>query len=244
MTVRTRARKVKKRLGPRLNKAIWGVLIDGVCCDISLQYILIGPYRSDSDILTLNKDVRLVTFQYTCQRGDVTSALLTVPERSSTHNFDFFRRYTHKTTAVAVQAHVSTAKTRNEVSASHWLVNGCVPVHVQLRQENQELRTELLKMEIRLARANSIIDIENGDHVEVVTGAPAAITEKVGVQRRQRSHLTNLQARLNASLRFQKSEKIRCADIPSIRIISNPKSDFGHARGRAVPNQGVTQRLF
>ena len=170
-----------------------------------------------------------MTFQYTCQWGDVTSVLLMVPERSSTHNFDFFCRYTHKTTAVAVQAYVSTAKTRDEVSASHWLVNGYVPVHIQLQQENQELRTELLKMKICLAHANSIIDIENGDHVEVVTGAPAAITEKVGIQCCQHSHLTNLQARLNASLRFQKSKKIRCADIPSIQIISNPKSDFGHA---------------
>ncbi|KAI9448500.1 hypothetical protein H4582DRAFT_2051942 [Lactarius indigo] len=68
------------------------------------------------------------------------------------------------TTAVTVEAWVSTAKTRNE-----------------LQKENEELKTELLKMETCLARTNSLIDINNSDHVEVVTGTPATIT--VWIQR-------------------------------------------------------------
>ena len=36
-------------------------------------------------------------------------------------------------------------------------------------------------MEIRLACAKSIVDMENIDHPEVVMGAPAAIVERVGV---------------------------------------------------------------
>jgi hypothetical protein len=43
------------------------------------------------------------------------------------------------------------------------------------------LKGELLKMDMRLARANSLIDIENGGDAGVVTGLPAPITEKVGV---------------------------------------------------------------
>ena len=34
-------------------------------------------------------------------------------------------------------------------------------------------------MESRLVHANSLLDIENKDHIDVVTGTPAAITEKV-----------------------------------------------------------------
>ena len=40
-------------------------------------------------------------------------------------------------------------------------------------------------MEARLVRANSLLDIENKDHVEVVTGTPAAITEKVSCRQAQ-----------------------------------------------------------
>lgn len=36
-------------------------------------------------------------------------------------------------------------------------------------------------METRLARASSLIDIENGGNAGVVTGLPAAVTERVGV---------------------------------------------------------------
>lgn len=40
------------------------------------------------------------------------------------------------------------------------------------------MKSELLKMEIQLARADSVIDEENGD-VGVVTGAPSAVIERV-----------------------------------------------------------------
>jgi hypothetical protein len=36
VTVRTQARKVKKRIGPRLDKAILRILTDGVCYDAFL----------------------------------------------------------------------------------------------------------------------------------------------------------------------------------------------------------------
>ncbi|KAH9021473.1 hypothetical protein EDB85DRAFT_417747 [Lactarius pseudohatsudake] len=57
--------------------------------------------------------------------------------------------------------------------------NSAANTRKELRQENEKLRSELLKMEIRLARANSFIDIENSDHAEVVTGAPTAIMERI-----------------------------------------------------------------
>jgi hypothetical protein len=40
-----------------------------------------------------------------------------------------------------------------------------------------------MKMEARLVHANSLLDIENRSHVDVVTGTPAAITEKVKLRR-------------------------------------------------------------
>ena len=36
-------------------------------------------------------------------------------------------------------------------------------------------------MEIRLARANSLVDMENNGGVNMVTGFPAAIMERVGL---------------------------------------------------------------
>ena len=51
----------------------------------------------------------------------------------------------------------------------------------QLQQENEKLKGILLKMEIRLARANSLIDLENGGEVSMVTGWPEAIMERVSL---------------------------------------------------------------
>ena len=51
----------------------------------------------------------------------------------------------------------------------------------QLSQENEKLKSTLLKMEIRLARANSLIDIENNGEVSMVTGWPDAIMERVSL---------------------------------------------------------------
>lgn len=36
-------------------------------------------------------------------------------------------------------------------------------------------------MEIRLARANSLIDVKNNDNIDVVTGFPATIMERVSL---------------------------------------------------------------
>ncbi|KAI9442400.1 CoA-transferase family III-domain-containing protein [Lactarius indigo] len=47
-----------------------------------------------------------------------------------------------------------------------------------LLQENKRLKDELLKMEIRLACANSLIDTEDCGDVGVATGAPTAVTER------------------------------------------------------------------
>jgi hypothetical protein len=50
-------------------------------------------------------------------------------------------------------------------------------------------------MEIRLARANSLIDIGNGGHVEVVTGTPARITERVCMNPLHWTHPADLHSR-------------------------------------------------
>ena len=51
----------------------------------------------------------------------------------------------------------------------------------QLQQENEKLKGVLLKMEICLAHANSLIDLENGGEVSMVTGWPDAIMEHVSL---------------------------------------------------------------
>ncbi|KAI9440806.1 CoA-transferase family III-domain-containing protein [Lactarius indigo] len=50
-----------------------------------------------------------------------------------------------------------------------------------LLQENKRLKDELLKMEICLACANSLIDTEDCRDVGVVTGAPTAVTEWISL---------------------------------------------------------------
>ncbi|KAH9011834.1 hypothetical protein EDB85DRAFT_1900757 [Lactarius pseudohatsudake] len=75
--------------------------------------------------------------------------------------------YTHRSIAVPIEAQPlsstsSTYKTRSE-----------------LLRENSKWNDEFLKAEIRLARADSVIDTEDGGDVGVVTGAPAAVTERI-----------------------------------------------------------------
>lgn len=73
----------------------------------------------------------------------------------------------------------------------------------QLRQENEMLKTMLLKMETRLARANSLIDIENSSEVSMVTGWPDAIMERVSL------YVSN-QSALFTTLRSIQDQPPRC----------------------------------
>ncbi|KAH8976750.1 hypothetical protein EDB86DRAFT_2839286 [Lactarius hatsudake] len=75
--------------------------------------------------------------------------------------------YIHCATAVTIAAQPlssasSASKTRDD-----------------LLRENNKMKDELLKIETRLARANSLIDTEDCANVGMVTGAPAAVTERI-----------------------------------------------------------------
>lgn len=112
------------------------------------------------------------------------------------------------------------------------------------------LKKELLDMEIRLARASSLIDVENSGDAGVVTGLPDAVTERVSVlplaptSHRNSSH--NLHFRYSVLLCYRRTESIRYANIHFQWRwhISQPVLDSTYARGCAVPTQlRVAKRL-
>ncbi|KAI9434622.1 hypothetical protein H4582DRAFT_2175237 [Lactarius indigo] len=136
--IHAQARRVKRRLGPRLNKLILRTLDH----EAQLGYIHLqqGPRIHD----------------------------LSINMSAGGHH-----AYLTRSTPVTIEAKMTSApKTRSGVSdvSFQWYT---------LLQENEELKGELLKMEIHLARANSLIDIENGGNAGVVTGLPASITERI-----------------------------------------------------------------
>lgn len=113
----------------------------------------LGPHLNKAILRVLNDGARLGYFhlKYGRRANDI-----------SIHMTEGGRHeYTQNTTTVTVEARVSTAKTRDE-----------------LQRENDGLRSKLLKIETRLARTNSLFNIENSGHVEIVTGTPEAIIER------------------------------------------------------------------
>ncbi|KAH9027132.1 hypothetical protein EDB84DRAFT_1560525 [Lactarius hengduanensis] len=128
--IRIQARRVKRRLGPRLNRFIRR------------------------------------TLEHEAQLGYLH--LQDIPRGLSIYMSAGGRyEYIHRATAVTIVAQPlssasSASKTRDD-----------------LLRENNKMKDELLKIETRLARANSLIDTEDCANVGMVTGAPAAVTERI-----------------------------------------------------------------
>ena len=100
--------------------------------------------------------------------------------------FYFVYRYTHRDVVVIVEARPTTAKTRKEVSILLLVGISLRMKLVKLQEENEFLHSQIGKMDARLARANSLIDIENKTHVEVVAGTPESVTDRVSLRARLR----------------------------------------------------------
>jgi hypothetical protein len=87
-------------------------------------------------------------------------------------------------------------------------------------------------MEIRLARANSLIDIENNSGINMVTGLPAAITERVGLIASQSAELMSLiTPKIERLIVLSKNRKHQVGQyiLTYIPTLSKLEADFAHA---------------